>query len=85
MKIPDTTTHVWTPAIERPYIPWLGIQRRAFFRNLGEGWQSFSNTGGCWMDTKNTPEWFTEEHNAGFLVTVEQFNSPDFVIVKEKV
>lgn len=83
MNIPDTTTNVWTPAIERPRI--MCVLRRAFFRNLGERWQSYSSIAECWMDSRNNSEWFTKETEDGYFVSLETFNSPNFVMVKEHV
>ncbi len=81
MTIPDTTTHVWTPAIEHPVVGW--IMRRAYFRNLGEGWQSYSVVEQCWFNTNNDAEWFDEEAKNGYLVTLDEFQEPEFVFVKE--
>ena len=82
LKVPPTTTHVWTPAYEVPFVsPWCF--RRAFYRKtLGE-WYSYSFDKE-WVKTGNPPEWFTDEADAGYFVSIKKFNSPGFVIIKEK-
>jgi hypothetical protein len=81
---PEGTTHVWTPAVQRPRINHY-IVRRAYYK-LGDDdeWYSF-NTFNRWVKTNNDEAWFEAETRLGYFVPIETFNSPGFVPVVEVV
>lgn len=83
MEIPKGTTHIWTPAYQRPYVG-FGVTRRAFYKKVKGAWYVFSKTGE-WFESKNEPEWFATEKVEGYFVTIKRFNSPDFTPKKEEV
>lgn len=81
--IPEGTTHVWTPAVQRPMISnW--IFRRAYYKDSPQGWYSFSKFGE-WCHTQNDLEWFEEETAQGYFVPIEVFINPTFTPKREEV
>ena len=82
-NIPETTTHIWTPAYQTPYVQ--GLMRRAFYRKIEDKWQSYSSVRNDWFFTQNEDAWFDEEIKLGYFVPVEIFNSPDFTCKEENV
>ena len=86
MSIPQGTTHVWTPAIQRPTIsPALSpitVTRLGYYRKKRDGWWVFSDQTG-WRKARNTLDWFLTERNEGYLVTVKQYQREDFVAKEE--
>jgi hypothetical protein len=68
-NIPEGTTHVWTPALNKPHGL---VEPLAFFAKRQKGiWKVYSRKTG-WRKSINGPEWFSEERAEGFLVTVKQ-------------
>lgn len=83
MNIPEFTTHVWTPAYEQALV---GIYLRRMFYKLQENkWYSYSPFSETWFPTLNNQDWFDEEIKEGYLVSLETFNSPNFIPKKEVV
>jgi len=79
--VPKGTTHVWTCAVDRPYVQW--VFRRAYYKRAHGTWFSYS-IHNQWVPTLNEDEWFTTERENGYFVTVKKFKSPDFLSKKEE-
>ena len=79
--IPEGTTHVWTCAVDRPWIQW--VFRRAYYKLDHGTWFSYS-LDNKWVPTNNDAEWFNTERKNGYFVTITQFKSPEFVSKKEE-
>ena len=82
MNIPEGTTHVWTPAVDKCRVHYY--VRLPFFKRKLSGWCVYSDVSG-WRMTANTPEWFAKEKRNGYFVTITKFNSPGFLAKKEVV
>jgi len=82
-NIPETTTHVWTPAYQRPIVGY--VRRRAFYRLIKDVWESYSPISDSWHLSKNDEAWFKEETNLGYFVPINLFTSPDFTCKEEHV
>jgi hypothetical protein len=82
LEIPNDATHVWTPAVFRPYAG-FGIYRRAFYKKDDEGnWLSYSYVSE-WVRSTNDSKWFDKMQANGEFVTIEVFIDPDFVPVED--
>lgn len=80
--IPEGTTHVWTPAVDTPYV---GLCfRRAYYKINGDNTWSWTFYG-AWAATNNDMAWFKEETDNGYFVTIEKYNEPGFKPKKEIV
>ena len=82
--IPKGTTHVWTPAVDTPYVYWGLTFRRAFYKLANGVWYSYSRLN-KWVISGNSPEWIATEKKEGYFVTINKFNNPEFVSKKEVV
>lgn len=80
VDIPEGTTHIWTPGVENPIT--CGFFRRSMYKKIEDVWFSY-NRFGEWVETQNTPDWFVNEEESGYLVTKDDFLSPNFVMKSE--
>ena len=80
MNIPEGTTHVWTPAVDKSRVHYF--IRLPFFKKTWDGWCVYSDISG-WRYSANSLDWFAEEKRNGYFVTITKFNSPGFVAKKE--
>jgi len=70
-NIPAATTHVWTPPINLT----IGFAELLMFYYKRRGkWRAYSRITG-WRETKNPPEWFTNEKEKGFFITLKTAHS----------
>lgn len=76
MTLPKGTTHIWTPAVDTPFINAMLFRRTYYKRNKGV-WYSYTlfNT---WVKTNNPDKWFELEKSDGYFVTKAKFLSPSF-------
>ncbi len=80
--IPEGTQYVWTPAYYKPWV--FGIYRRPFYKKENGLFYSYT-LHGDWRVTNNDAKWFGEEIELGYFVSIDVFNSKDFVPVEETV
>ena len=80
--VPAGTTHVWTCAVDKPWIQW--VFRRAYYKRAHGMWFSYS-LNNEWVPSSNDDEWFNTEKENGYFVTITQFKSPEFVFKKEEL
>lgn len=81
--IPKGATHVWTPAVDTPYVQWY-LFRRAFYKRMHGIWWSYT-VDEQWVQSRNDIEWFNTEREQGYFVTIDTFNDPEFIPKKEAV
>lgn len=80
MSIPKGTTHIWTPALEQPFVG--PIFRRAYYKLAHGMWLCYT-INGEWVGSMNTDQWFKEEKQLGYFVTKNKYLFDGFVPVSE--
>lgn len=81
--VPYEATHVWTPAVDKPWVRGY-VFRRAYYMLRYGVWCSYTFNK-QWAVSLNEDEWFSEEEKNGYLVTIQEFNSEGFVSKPEVV